>query len=397
MHFEDYLQQMIVRDASDLYLSGGAKPAMRVHGNIESVIDQPISGETIRQFAHDIMTEGQWHEFEIRPEMNLAITNNEGNRFRVNIFRQRDEIAMVLRRIQVQIPTFEQLGLPDIFSDLAMMKRGLILVVGATSSGKSTTLASIIDYRNQNCADHIITVEDPIEFIYEHKRSVVNQREVGVDTADYADALRNTLRQSPDVIQIGEVRSRDTMQHAIAYAETGHLCLSTLHANNASQTLDRIINFFPSDQRHQLLLDLSLNLRAIVSQRLVPAVDGTRALALEILLATPIISKMIKQGDIEEIKEIMRKSAEVGMKTFDMSLVELCQAGKIAEEEALHNADSQNNVRLALSMQKGVKQQQKVKLAMASVPTTDRGKFLDWVNDNGGEKTKLGRGNRRTH
>ncbi len=396
MHFDDYLQQMVVRDASDLYLSGGAKPSMRIHGVVQSIIEQPISSETIAQFARDVMTQTQWQDFEARPEMNLAVTSSDGNRFRVNIFRQRDEVAMVLRRIQITIPTFEELGLPDIFSDLAMMKRGLILVVGATSSGKSTTLASIIDYRNQHCADHIITIEDPIEFIYEHKRSVVNQREVGIDTIDYADALRNTLRQAPDVIQIGEIRARETMEHAISYAETGHLCLSTLHANNASQTIDRIINFFPAERHDQLLLDLSLNLRAIVSQRLVSSKDGKRLLALELLLVTPTVSKMIKQGEIEKIKEIMQKSTEVGMKTFDMSLVELCHAGKITREEALHNADSQNNVRLSLSLAEGVKDKnERVKLSVQGLATTDtdtntdRGKFLDWTDNNGGEQTKF--------
>ena len=390
MHFNDYLQQMIVRDASDLYLSGGAKPSMRVHGTIHAIIEQPITGDTIAHFAHDIMNESQWHEFEVHPEMNLAVTNTDGNRFRVNIFRQRDEIAMVIRRIQVEIPTFEQLGLPEICSDLAMMKRGLILVVGATSSGKSTTLASILEHRNQHCADHIITIEDPIEFIYNHKKSVVNQREVGIDTADYADALRNALRQAPDVIQIGEIRSRDTMEHAISYAETGHLCLSTLHANNAAQALDRIINFFPSDRRHQLLLDLSLNLRAIASQRLIPSKDGKRVLALELLLVTPIVSKMIKAGEIEKIKEIMEKSSEVGMATFDMSLVKLCKDGKITEKDALQNADSQNNVRLQLSMSKGATHERhRVKLSVQGIATTDRGKFMDWVNESGGEQNDL--------
>ncbi|MCD6055982.1 MAG: PilT/PilU family type 4a pilus ATPase [Gammaproteobacteria bacterium] len=391
MHFNDYLQQMLVRHASDLYLSGGAKPSMRVHGKIEAVLDSPMNANTIGQFAHDIMSEAQWHEFQVRPELNLAVTNSDGNRFRVNIFRQRDEIAMVIRRIQTDIPTFKDLSLPDIFCDLAMMKRGLILVAGATSSGKSTTLASMLDYRNHHSSDHIITIEDPIEFIYEHKQSVVNQREVGIDTRDYGDALCNALRQSPDVIQVGEIRSRDIMEHAIAYAETGHLCFSTLHANNSAQTLDRIINFFTSDRRQQLLLDLSLNLRAVISQRLIPAKDGKRILALELLLVTPIISKFIKTGEIEKIKEVMEKSTELGMRTFDMSLVESCQAGKITEEEAISNADSQNNVRLQLSMAKGVQHTPgSVKLAMEKTSAeTDRSEFLNWVKNNGGEKTDL--------
>ena len=271
-------------------------------------------------------------------------------RFRVNIFRQRGEVAMVIRTIKTEIPDYRSLGLPDTLPKLVMQKRGLVLFVGGTGSGKSTSLASLIDFRNSNSAGHIITIEDPVEFVHRHKRSIVNQREVGIDTASYEDALHNTLRQAPDVILIGEIRSRETMEHALAFAETGHLCLSTLHANNANQALDRIINFFPEDRYKQLFLDLSLNLRGIVSQRLIPTVDGKRAAAIEVLLGTPRVCDLIKNGKIDDIKEVMEKSATQGMQTFDSALYQLYRDGRISLQEALQNADSVNNLRLRIQL-----------------------------------------------
>jgi twitching motility protein PilU len=296
------------------------------------------------------MNPEQIAEFERKPEMNLAITESGVGRFRVNIFRQRNSISLVIRNIKTDIPDWKLLGLPAVLTDVIMEKRGLVLFVGATGSGKSTSLASLIDYRNTNSAGHIITIEDPVEFVHRHKKSIVNQREVGVDTDCYEDALKNTLRQAPDVILIGEIRDRDTMEHALAFAETGHLAISTLHANNANQALDRIINFFPEDRRNQLLLDLSLNLRAFVSQRLIKTVDGKRAAAVEILLGTPLVQDMIRRGDVHEIKEIMQKSENLGMQTFDSALYQLVEAGKISMDEALKNADSPNNLRLKLSL-----------------------------------------------
>jgi twitching motility protein PilU len=284
--------------------------------------------------------------------MNLAISEEGIGRFRVNIFRQRNSISMVIRNIKTDIPQWEQLGLPPVLTDIIMASRGLVLFVGATGSGKSTSLASLIDYRNSHSAGHIITIEDPIEFVHQHKRSIVNQREVGMDTECYEDALKNTLRQAPDVILIGEIRDRETMEHAIAFAETGHLAISTLHANNANQALDRIINFFPEDRRNQLLLDLSLNLRGFVSQRLVKTVDGRRAAAVEVLLGTPLVQDMIRRGDVHEIKEVMRKSENLGMQTFDRALYQLVESGRISLDEAMKHADSPNNLRLDLSLNK---------------------------------------------
>ena len=283
--------------------------------------------------------------------MNLAISEAGIGRFRANIFMQRNQVGMVIRAIKTEIPGWEGLGLPPMLTKLVMQKRGLVLFVGGTGSGKSTTLASLIDFRNGNNAGHIITIEDPIEFVHRHKKSIVNQREVGIDTVSYAEALKNTLRQAPDVILIGEIRSRETMEHAMTFAETGHLCLSTLHANNANQALDRIINFFPEEKRNQLLMDLSLNIRGIVSQRLIPTVDGKRTVAVEVLLGTPMICDLILKGEVHKVKEIMEKSENIGMQTFDGALYKLYKAGKITLEEALRNADSQNNLRLRISLE----------------------------------------------
>ncbi len=351
MEFKDYLKILAVKDGSDLYLSTGAPICGKFHGILKPLEKEPFKPGQIKEIAYKIMTEAQRNDFEKLLEMNLAISEPGIGRFRVNIFIQRNEVAMVVRNIKTEIPTVKDLKLPDILSEVIMAKRGLILFVGGTGSGKSTSLAALIDHRNANSGDHIITIEDPIEFIHRHKRSIVNQREVGVDTLTYEDALKNTLRQAPDVILIGEIRDRETMEHALAFAETGHLAISTLHANNSNQALDRIINFFPEERRPQLFQDLSTNLRAFVSQRLVPTVDGKRTAAIEILLGSPTIEDMIKKGDLSSIKEIMEKSENMGMQTFDGALFKLHQAGKISLEEALKNADSPNNLRLRISLE----------------------------------------------
>jgi twitching motility protein PilU len=350
MDFKAYLRTMVEKDASDLYLSSGAPASAKLDGTLQPLEETKLTTEQVKEIAYTVMDSEQIAEFEHKPEMNLAISEEGIGRFRVNIFRQRNSISLVIRNIKTDIPNWELLGLPSILTDVVMEKRGLVLFVGATGSGKSTSLASLIDYRNTNTAGHIITIEDPVEFVHSHKKSIVNQREVGVDTDSYEDALKNTLRQAPDVILIGEIRDRETMEHALAFAETGHLAISTLHANNANQALDRIINFFPEDRRNQLLLDLSLNLRAFVSQRLIKTTDGKRAAAVEILLGTPLVQDMIRRGDIHEIKEVMQKSESLGMQTFDRALYKLVEAGRISADEALKNADSPNNLRLTLSL-----------------------------------------------
>lgn len=350
MEFKDYLKIMVMKDASDLYLSTGAPPSAKFHGHLKVVEKATMTPARIKEIAYALMDEEQIKSFEHKPEMNLAISEPGVGRFRVNIFKQRNTISMVVRNIKTQIPQWEELGLPPVLTDVIMAKRGLVLFVGATGSGKSTSLASLIDYRNTHAAGHIITIEDPVEFIHQHKKSIVNQREVGLDTDTYEDALKNTLRQAPDVILIGEIRDRETMEHAITFAETGHLAISTLHANNANQALDRIINFFPEDRRNQLLLDLSLNLRAFISQRLIPTTDGKRCAAIEILLGTPLVQDMIRRGDVHEIKEVMSKSENIGMQTFDSALYGLHMAGRISLEEALRNADSPNNLRLRINL-----------------------------------------------
>ena len=350
MDFRSYLRTMVERDASDLYMSSGAPMSAKIDGTLQPLNDGTLTPEQVKEVAYSVMNEEQIREFEHKPEMNLAISEEGVGRFRVNIFRQRNSISMVIRNIKTDIPDWKLLGLPEILTDVIMEKRGLVLFVGATGSGKSTSLASLIDFRNTNSAGHIITIEDPVEFVHSHKKSIVNQREVGLDTDSYEDALKNTLRQAPDVILIGEIRDQETMEHALAFAETGHLAISTLHANNANQALDRIINFFPEERRNQLLLDLSLNLRAFVSQRLIKSVDGKRAAAVEILLGTPLVQDMIRRGDVHEIKEVMQKSESLGMQTFDRALYKLVEAGRIDTEEALKNADSPNNLRLSLSL-----------------------------------------------
>jgi len=351
MEFREYLKFMVVKDASDLYLTTGAPPTAKIQGVMTPLESAPLMPDRIREIANLLMDDHKREAFKLNPELNLAISEAGIGRFRVNIFQQRNQLGMVIRAIKTEIPQWEPLGLPPILTKLVMQKRGLVLFVGGTGSGKSTSLASLIDYRNQNSAGHIITIEDPIEFIHRHKKSIVNQREVGIDTHSYEEALKNTLRQAPDVILIGEIRARETMEHAIAFAETGHLCLSTLHANNANQAIDRIINFFPEEKRNQLLMDLSLNVRGIVSQRLIPTIDAKRTVAVEVLLGTPMICDLILKGEVYRIKEIMEKSENIGMQTFDAALYRLYKAGKISLEEALRNADSQNNLRLRISLE----------------------------------------------
>lgn len=356
MDLKTLLKALVQHGGSDLYLTTGAPPSAKIHGKLHHLGKEILEPGVVRDVAYDVMDDAQIRDFETKPEMNLAIAEPGIGRFRVNIFKQRHEISMVIRAITDEIPSLDSLGLPPIVKRLVMQKRGLILFVGATGSGKSTSLASLIDHRNANSAGHIITIEDPVEFLHSHKKSIINQREVGVDTDSYQDALENTLRQAPDVILIGEVRTRDTMEHALTFSETGHLCLSTLHANNANQALDRIINFFPEERHKQLLLDLSLNLIAIVSQRLVPTVDGKRAAAVEVMLVTPRARDLIRKGAISELKEMMEKSANEGMQTFDMSLLQLYNQGLISQEEALKNADSANNLRLKITLRESLRQ-----------------------------------------
>ncbi|MDX1597507.1 MAG: PilT/PilU family type 4a pilus ATPase [Marinobacter sp.] len=350
MEFDDYLKVLAKNDGSDLYLSTGAPPCAKFHGTLKPIDRTPLAPGAIKEIAYQIMDDEQVSEFEQELEMNLAYSIRNVGRFRVNIFRQRNEISIVARNIVTEIPNADDLGLPPVLKDVMMAKRGLVLFVGATGSGKSTSLAALIDYRNSNSSGHIITIEDPVEYIHRHKKCIVNQREVGVDTRSFHKALKNTLRQAPDVILIGEIRDRETMEHALAFAETGHLCISTLHANNANQALDRIINFFPEERRPQLLMDLAMNLKAFVSQRLVPTVDKKRCAAIEILLGTPTISELILRGELDSIKEIMEKSANIGMQTFDLALFNLWKEGKISEDEALKNADSANNLRLKIKL-----------------------------------------------
>ncbi|MFL0798495.1 MAG: PilT/PilU family type 4a pilus ATPase [Cellvibrionaceae bacterium] len=350
MQFADYLRLLAKNDGSDLYLSTGAPPCAKFHGTLKPLAKEPLGSGEIADIAKSIMDEQQLTEFNDELEMNLAYSIPNVGRFRINIFKQRNEVSIVARNINTEIPRFEDLGLPEILKDVIMTKRGLILFVGGTGSGKSTSLASLIDHRNSNSGGHIITIEDPVEFIHKHKKSVVNQREVGTDTRSFHNALKNTLRQAPDVILIGEIRDRQTMEHALEFAETGHLAISTLHANNANQALDRIVNLFPEERRPQLLMGLAGNLRAFVSQRLVPTVDNKRCAAIEVLLGTKTISELILKGEFHNIKEIMEKSENLGMQTFDAALFKLYRAGKISLDQALANADSANNLRLRIKL-----------------------------------------------
>ena len=350
MRIHQWLTELAERKGSDLYLATGAPPCAKFEGELKTISSEVLAPGEIAEIANELMDEAQREDFSRDLEMNLAVSLPGVGRFRINIFRQRSEVSIVARFIVTEIPSWQDLGLPQILTELIMRKRGLILFVGATGSGKSTSLAAMIDYRNVHSSGHIVTIEDPVEFVHRHKKSIVNQREVGVDTRNWHNALKNTLRQAPDVILIGEIRDRETMEHAISFAETGHLCISTLHANNANQALDRIINFFPEEKRQQLLMDLSLNLQAFVSQRLVSNTAGGRSAAVEVMLGSPTIKELILRGDIGGLKEIMEKSKDRGMKTFDMALFDLCQAAEIFEEEALRNADSENNLRLRLKL-----------------------------------------------
>ncbi len=344
------LKILAEKDGSDLYLSTGAPPSAKFSGTLTPLGKDPAPPGWVEGLANEIMSDKQRLAFRDKPEMNLALSLPNIGRFRINIFKQRNEVSMVIRNIVTDIPNLNDLGLPDVLTKVIMLKRGLILFVGGTGSGKSTSLAALIDHRNRNSKGHIITIEDPIEFVHQHRGCIINQREVGMDTDSFADALKNTLRQAPDVILIGEIRDRETMEHALAFAETGHLAISTLHANNANQALDRIINFFPEEKRHSLLSDLSINLQCFVSQRLVKTVDGKRCAAIEILLNSPRIADLIKEGQVLEIKEVMEKSATSGMQTFDMALLDLYNAGKISFDEALKNADGANNLRLKIEL-----------------------------------------------
>lgn len=350
MKVTPYLKILAERDGSDLYFSTGARPSAKFNGVLTPLGKDSAPPGWVNSLAQEIMNDKQKREFEEKPEMNLALSLSKVGRFRVNIFKQRNEVAMVIRNIVTDIPQIDDLGLPEVLKKVIMAKRGLVLFVGGTGSGKSTSLAALIDHRNTHSKGHIITIEDPVEYIHPHKGCIINQREVGVDTDSFADALKNTLRQAPDVILIGEIRDRETMEHALAFAETGHLAISTLHANNANQALDRIINFFPEERRTQLLSDLSINLQSFVSQRLVPTVDGKRCAAIEIMLNSGRIADLILQGAVLEIKEAMEKSESMGMQTFDTALFHLYKSGKISLEETLKNADAENNLRLRIEL-----------------------------------------------
>ncbi len=348
----DLLRTMLSKQGSDLFITVGAPPSMKIDGKMTPITNQPLSPSHTQVLVRSIMNDKQAAEFEEHQEVNFAISLPGVARFRVNAFTQRGSHGMVLRTINSEIPTFEQLHLPPVLKDIAMTRRGLVIFVGGTGSGKSTSLAAMVGYRNENSYGHIVTIEDPIEYIHDHKNCLVTQREVGVDTESYEVALKNTLRQAPDVILLGEIRDRETMDYAIAFAETGHLCLSTLHANSTNQALDRIINFFPEERRPQLLMDLSLNLKAVVSQRLIPRADQKgRVPAVEVLINTPLMSDLIFKGEVHEMKELMAKSGEQGMKTFDQALFDLYEEGLITYEDALRNADSVNDLRLRIKLE----------------------------------------------
>jgi twitching motility protein PilU len=351
MDFNSLLKLMVHKGGSDLFITAGMPPSMKVNGRIKPVSQSTLTPEQAREVVLSVMTSEQRKEFERSHECNFAISATGVGRFRVSAFYQRNHCGMVLRRIETTIPTIEELTLPPIIKNLAMTKRGLIIFVGATGTGKSTSLASMIGYRNHNSTGHIITIEDPIEYVHQHAGCIVTQREVGIDTDSFGTALKNTLRQAPDVILIGEIRTRETMDHAIAFAETGHLCLATLHANNANQAMDRIINFFPEERRGQLLMDLSLNLKAILAQQLIPTPDGKgRRVAVEVLINTPLAADTIRKGEVHNLKDLMKRSNQQGMRTFDQALYELYREGEITQEDAIHYADSANEVRLMIKL-----------------------------------------------
>ena len=347
----DLLRLMVSRSGSDLFLTSDFPPAIKVDGKVTKVSPQPLTGQHTMALARAVMNDKQSGEFERTKECNFAISPQGIGRFRVNAFVQQGNVGLVMRTIPQTLPTIDALNLPKVLKDIASTKRGLVIFVGATGSGKSTSLAAMVDYRNENSFGHIITIEDPVEFVHPHKNCIVTQREVGIDTEGWEAALKNTLRQAPDVILMGEIRDRETMEHAVAFAETGHLCMATLHANSANQALDRIINFFPEERRAQLLMDLSLNLKALVSQRLLPRQEGKgRVAAVEVMLNSPLISDLIFKGEVAEIKEVMKRSREQGMQTFDQSLFDLYEARSVTYEDALRNADSVNDLRLQIKL-----------------------------------------------
>ena len=367
----DLLRLMLSKKASDLFITAGFPPAMKIDGKMTPVSQQSLSIQHTELLVKSIMNDKQAAEFDATKECNFAINPAGIGRFRVNAFVQQQRVGMVLRTITTKIPEFDDLDLPQVLKDVVMSKRGLVIFVGGTGSGKSTSMAALIGHRNKNSYGHIITIEDPVEYVHEHINCVITQREVGVDTESWEAALKNTLRQAPDVILIGEIRDRETMEHAIAFAETGHLCMGTLHANSANQALDRIINFFPEERRAQLLMDLSLNLRSVVAQRLIPLKDGKgRAAAIEVMLNSPLIADLIFKGHVHEIKDIMKKSKELGMQTFDMALFELYEAGKISYEDALRNADSVNELRLKIKLESNEAQSQDLNSGIAHLEIT---------------------------
>ena len=347
----DLLRLLVSRNGSDLFITADFPPALKVDGKVTKVSPQPLTSQHTMALARSVMNDKQAAEFERTKECNFAVAPAGIGRFRVNAFVQQGSVGLVFRVIPAEIPSIDSLNLPPILKDIVMTKRGLVIMVGATGSGKSTTLAAMVDWRNESSYGHIITIEDPVEFVHRHKNCIVTQREIGLDTEDWEPALKNTLRQAPDVILMGEIRDRETMEHAVAFAETGHLCMATLHANSANQALDRIINFFPDERRTQLLTDLSLNLRAMVSQRLIVREQGRgRIAAVEIMLNTPLVADMIQRGEVGEIKDLMKRSREQGMQTFDQALFDLYEAGAVGYEDALRNADSVNDLRLQIKL-----------------------------------------------
>ena len=351
MDFDSLLKLMVHKNASDMFITAGVAPSLKINGRITPVTQATLTPQQAGEIVNNIMTPAQREDFARHNECNFAISASGIGRFRVSAFRQRNHPGMVLRKIETTIPSIEDLGLPPIIKDLAMTKRGLVIFVGATGSGKSTSLAAMIGYRNKNSTGHIISIEDPIEYIHNHQGCIVTQREVGLDTESFETALKNTLRQAPDVILIGEIRTRETMDHAIAFAETGHLCLATLHANNANQAMDRIINFFPEDRRNQLLMDLSLNMKGFVAQQLIPTPDGQgRVVAVEVLINSPLMADLIRKGEVHQMKPLMAKSNQQGMKTFDQALYELYRNGDITYEDAINHADSANELRLMIKL-----------------------------------------------
>ncbi len=351
MEFQDLLKLMVEKEASDLFITVGVPPSIKIHGAVSPVGNTKLSKDAARNIVEGVMDNQQREEFRRNKELNFAISAHGVGRFRVSAFYQRNETGMVLRRIETQIPTTDDLMLPPILNELVMTKRGIVIFVGATGTGKSTSLAAMIGHRNRNSSGHIISIEDPIEFVHQHQGCIVTQREVGIDTESFEVALKNTLRQAPDVILIGEIRTRETMEHAVTFAETGHLVLATLHANNANQALDRVLHFFPEERHSQLWMDLSLNLRAMVAQQLIPIANGEgRRAAIEVLINTPLVSDLIRKGEVHKIKELMARSAEQGMQTFDQSLFKLYDEGTITYEDAINHADSKNDLRLMIKL-----------------------------------------------